>query len=189
MSEAEVASLEAVREMLRGMANTSGLGPSIAGPSQVAEMLERIQRELNAQAGLHLRNAQLCVRVLGYGQFDPFPSYAFTAGRAHRVIVYVEVDRFAQRESQGSDGDPRFEVELSQRLELYDVADDLNIWNRAAETDKTASRNRLRDYYLINQIVLPPNLGVGRYHLKIVMRDLISGQSAETIIPIEIVAG
>jgi hypothetical protein len=80
-------------------------------------------------------------------------------------------------------------VKLSQRLELYHIADDLNTWNRSAETDTTISRNRLRDYYLINQITLPPNLGVGRYNLKVVMRDLIANQVVEAIIPIEIVAG
>jgi hypothetical protein len=50
------------------------------------------------------------------------------------------------------------------------------------------SRNRLRDYYLTNRVRLPGNLGVGRYHLKVVMRDLIGEKVAETIIPIEIVA-
>jgi hypothetical protein len=79
-------------------------------------------------------------------------------------------------------------VELSQRLELYHAADDLNTWNRAAETVRDESRNRLRDYYLTNRVRLPGNLGVGRYHLKVVMRDLIGEKVAETIIPIEIVA-
>lgn len=133
--------------------------------------------------------AELCTRVNGFGRYETFPANRFIAGRAQPVIVYTEVDRFGHRESTGSDGTPRYEIELSQRLELYHVADNLNTWNRAAEVDKTVSRNLVRDYYLINQVTLPANLTIGKYHLKVVMRDLVSGHAAETIIPIEIVAG
>ncbi len=190
LSEAEQASLEAVGQLLRSMATDSGSGSTtIASPSEIAGMLERVQRDLNAQAGLKISNVQLCTRVSGYGQFEPFPTNTFVAGRAQRAIVYAEVERFAQRETTGTDGLPRFGVELTQRLELYHVADDLNIWNRAAETDNTTSRNRLRDYYLINQITLPANLSVGKYTLKVLMRDLVSDQVAEAIIAIEIVSG
>ncbi|MBL4590583.1 MAG: hypothetical protein JKY96_01350 [Phycisphaerales bacterium] len=190
LSDAERASLDAVSQMLRSMVNNSSAGSgTIASPTEVSGMLERIQRDLNAKAGLKITNVHLCTRVSGYGQFEPFPTNTFIAGRTQRAIVYVEVERFAQRETTGSDGSPRFGVELTQRLELYHVADDLNIWNRAAETDKTTSRNRLRDYYLINQITLPSNLGVGKYTLKVVMHDTVSGQVAEAIIPIEIVSG
>lgn len=189
LSDAEKASLEAVRSMLRSIVGDEDGGGTIASPSEVSTMLTRIQRELNAEAGLAINDAKLCISVSGYGQYEQFPSNRFVAGRTHRAIVYVEMDRFTQREMTGPDGDARYEVKLSQRLELYHIADDLNTWNRSAETDTTISRNRLRDYYLINQITLPPNLGVGRYNLKVVMRDLIANQVVEAIIPIEIVAG
>lgn len=189
LSDAEQASLDAVRSMLRSIVGDENGGGTIASPSEVSTMLTRIQRELNAEAGLAINDAKLCISVSGYGQYEQFPSNRFVAGRTHRAIVYVEMDRFTQREMTGPDGEARYEVKLSQRLELYHIADDLNTWNRSAETDTTISRNRLRDYYLINQITLPPNLGVGRYHLKVVMRDLIANQVVEAIIPIEIVAG
>ena len=114
-------------------------------------------------------------------------SNEFVAGQAQEVIVYVEVDRFGHRALTGNDGQPRYEVEMSQRLELYHVADDLNTWNRAAEVDRSVSRNKVRDYYLINKITLPKNLGVGRYHLKVVMRDLVDEKIGEAIIPIRMV--
>jgi hypothetical protein len=50
------------------------------------------------------------------------------------------------------------------------------------------SRNKRRDFYLINRIELPSTLSIGRYQLKVIMRDLVSGAEAEAIIPIEIVA-
>ena len=160
----------------------------IASPSEVSAQLEEIKRGLDVWAGLRIEKAALCTRVDGFGRYETFSSYRFVAGRSQPVIVYVELERFAQRELLGPDGQSRFETNLSQRLELYHVADDLNTWNRAAETVSDETRNRLRDYYLINQVTLPATLGVGRYHLKVVMRDLIGDRVAETIIPIEIVA-
>lgn len=184
LSDAEQASLNAVRLFLSSISSEG----SIASPAQVASQLEEIHKQLNAWAGMTIKKAALCTQVDGFGRYETFSSYRFVAGVAQPAIVYVELERFAQRELTGPDGQPRYETKLSQRLELYHVADDLNTWNRSAETVVDETRNLLRDYYLINQITLPANLGVGRYHLKVVMRDLIGERSAETIIPIEIVA-
>ncbi len=183
LSDAERASLDAARSFLRSMSSQG----SIASPGEVASQLEDIQAQLNEWAGLVIKKSALCTRVDGYGRYETFPSYRFIAGQSQPVIVYAELERFGQREFVGPDGQARFETKLSQRLELYHVADDLNTWNRAADTVTDVTRNHLRDYYLINQITLPANLGVGRYHLKVVMRDLIADKVAETIIPIEIV--
>lgn len=184
LSEPERASIDAVRSLLSSMTSEG----EIASPDAVSGALETIKTQLDAWAGLTIRRAALCTRVDGYGRYETFPSYRFIAGQAQEVIVYTEVDRFAQRTTTGPDGQARYGLELSQRLELYHVADDLNTWNRAAETLRDESRNRLRDYYLTNRVWLPSNLGVGRYHLKIVMRDLLGDKVAETILPIEIVA-
>lgn len=184
LSDAEKASLDAARSLLRAMQARG----EIASPAEVSDQLEQIKQSLDSWAGLAIKRAALCTSVQGYGKYETFPSYRFIAGRRQEVIVYTELERFAQRESTGPDGMPRYTAQLSQRLELYHVADDLNTWNRAAETVTDESRNRMRDYYLTNQVQLPPNLGVGRYHLKIVMRDLVSEKVAEAIIPIEIVA-
>jgi len=184
LSEPERASIDAVRSLLGSMTSEG----QIASPDEVSNALETIKTELDAWAGLSIRRAALCTRVEGYGRYETFPSYRFIAGQEQEVIVYTELERFTQQITMGPDGQPRFGIELSQRLELYHVADDLNTWNRAAETLRDESRNRLRDYYLTNRVWLPGNLGVGRYHLKIVMRDLLGEKMAETIIPIEIVA-
>jgi hypothetical protein len=184
LSEPELATIDAVRSLLRSMTSEGEL----VSPDRLLSQLEDIHTQLNAWAGLSIKRAALCTRVEGYGRYETFPSYRFLAGRAQEVIVYTELDHFMQREGTGPDGQTRYEIELSQRLELYHVADDLNTWNEPADTVHDVSRNRLRDYYLTNLVKLPANLGVGRYHLKIVMRDLIGEKVSETIIPIEIVA-
>lgn len=184
LSDAELSTLRAVREVFDSISSSGG----IASPDAAAEALERVKRDLDRASGIRVARALLCTRVDGFGKYEPFASNEFVAGTAQEVIVYVEVDRFGHREITGNDGQPRFEVEMSQRLELYHVADDLNTWNRAAEVDRSVSRNRVRDYYLINKITLPRNLGVGRYHLKVVMRDLVDEKVAEAIIPIRMLA-
>ena len=183
LSEAERVSLEAVRTLFRSF-NADG---AIASPEAIANGLKEVQSQLGAWAGMTISKSALCTHVDGFGRYETFPSYRFIAGQAQKAIVYVELERFGQREFTGTDGQARYETRLSQRLELYHVADDLNTWNRAAETVTDISRNQLRDYYLINQITLPANLGVGRYHLKVVMRDLVGDTVAESIIPIEVV--
>lgn len=183
LSDSELSTLSAVREMFDGVVSSG----EIASPEKVGDLLTRLKDDLDRASGIRVSRALLCTRVDGFGRYEPFTSNEFIAGRAQEVIVYVEVDRFAQRELTGNDGQPRFEVEMSQRLELYHVADDLNTWNRAAEIDRSVSRNRVRDYYLINKITLPANLGVGRYHLKVVMRDLVGERVGESIIPIRMV--
>ncbi|MGV6814006.1 MAG: hypothetical protein ACWA5W_03235, partial [Phycisphaerales bacterium] len=183
LSDAERLSLDAARAFLRSLSADG----SIASPDQIAKELKDIQIQLGTWTGMEITKSALCTSVQGFGRYETFPSYRFIAGKAQPAIVYVELERFGQRAFVGPDGQPRYEIKLSQRLELYHVADDLNTWNRAAETVTDVSRNTLRDYYLINKITLPANLGVGRYHLKVVMRDLIDDTVAETIIPIEIV--
>ncbi len=184
LSEAELSSLRAAQEVLTSISSSG----TIASPEAVAKVLERVKNELDRQSGIRIVKSILCTRVDGFGKYEPFSSNDFIAGQAHEIIVYVEVDRFGWREMTGNDGQPRYEVELSQRLELYHVADDMNTWNRAAEVDRSVSRNRVRDYYLINKITLPANLGVGKYHLKVVMRDLVEDRVGESIVTIRMVA-
>ena len=184
LSESERASLDAARAFLKTMSSEG----SIASPSEVAAGLSQIQTKLGRWAGLSISKAALCTDVYGFGRYETFDSYRFVAGRAQRMVVYIELERFGQREFLGPDGQARFESKLSQRIELYHAADDLNAWNQPIDTVSDVTRNRLRDYYLTNMITLPANLGVGRYHLKVVVRDLVGERGAETIIPIEVVS-
>lgn len=184
LSSAEMATLSAARDVLRAIASSE----SIASPAEVSDVLERVRRELDTSSGMRVTRATLCTSVSGFGLYDEFPTSEFLAGVPHEVIVYVEVDRFAHEEILGEASEPRYEVEMSQRLELYHVADDVNTWNRAAERVTERSRNKVRDFYLTNYVVLPATLRAGSYHLKVVMRDLVGGTVAERVIPLRIVA-
>ena len=185
-----------------------GLNPA-RGPVDADRFADLVMQEadrLNEALPLRITRAVLATRVAGFGQFNAYPmverrggrppAYRFVAGRPARMIVYVEVDRFAREHTSasghplgGDAGGERWVVDLSQKLELW--TDGLNVWNRPVERDRTESVNRVRDYYLIHPIELPANLGVGEYQLKVVMRDENPEMPSvhEVSIPIEIVSG
>ncbi len=184
----EVRTLLAAHEFLSGLSAGGGL----PDPGSVSDLLGDVKERLDEHAPLKITAAELCTRVMGYGQYDMFPkaadgSYQFVSGRRQPIILYVEVDRFGRRPKVGTDGLARWEVSLSQTLEIYHDADDLLVMARDAETDTSLSRNKIRDYYLINQTYLPENLSIGRYNLKVTMRDENKQAVATSIIPVTIV--
>jgi hypothetical protein len=164
----------------------------LADPSNASNDLIKSLRPVS---GLIILRTALCTRVEGFGRFDPYSTSTFVQGRTLRAIVYVELDGFATRPARDSDpvmsnvaiGD-QVSVDLTQSLSLYHDADDLLAWHRPARGVIETSRNKRRDFYLIQQIDLPPTLTVGRYNLKVTVTDRTTQAQAEAIIPIEIVA-
>lgn len=185
--EADVA--KATRELFnRLQAESSASADALA----VAGILTSTADGLSAKAPVRISDAQLCTKVESFGRFDPFKSNAFLAGRQHRVIVYVELDRFASRPATSSESElaksGNWVVELSQELELIHDADGRQQWYRPPQTVIDASRSRRRDFYLVNTIELPPTLSVGAYSLKVILRDKTTGSVDERVIPIQIIA-
>lgn len=164
----------------------------LADPSNASNDLIK---SLRPAGGLMILRTALCTRVEGFGRFDPYSTSTFVQGRTLRAIVYVELDGFATRPARDSDPvmsnvaiDEQVSVDLTQSLSLYHDADDLLAWHRPARGVIETSRNKRRDFYLIQQIDLPPTLTVGRYNLKVTVTDRTTQAEAEAIIPIEIVA-
>jgi hypothetical protein len=180
--------LLAAHQLFEGL--SAGGGTMDAG--RAMDIVEGVQDRLNQTAPLKISAAELCTRVSGFGQYATFPknadgSFTFQAGRRQPVIIYVEVDRFG-RKPVVEDGVTKWDVTLSQELQIFQVSDNLLVTSRAAETDRTVARSKMRDYYLINQTFLPETLATGRYALKVIMRDAHKNAVAESIIPFQIVA-
>lgn len=167
-----------VREGMRGSA-----GDLQAIPRAAEAFSDRLANE----QPLTITDAQLCARVEGFGRYRPLPT-RLLAGRAHPAIVYTEVDHFGTRAGAGPDGEPGHTVELSQELALYHDADGLLAWRRPEQAVTDFSRNRRRDFFIVQRIDLPQTLTVGMYRLKVTVHDRVTGETAETIIPIEVVA-
>lgn len=181
--------LLAAHEFFQGLA----ADPQQANTDNAMTLVDTVRERLNETAPLRITAAELCTRVWGYGQYETFDkasdgSYRFMIGRRQPIIIYTEVDRFGRSPTIDADGVAQWKVELSQELQVFHLADDLLVTARSAETDTSLSRSKMRDYYLINQTYLPESLSLGKYHLKIIMRDANKNAIAETVIPFQIVA-
>ncbi|MBS0195908.1 MAG: hypothetical protein JSR77_04040 [Planctomycetes bacterium] len=149
-----------------------------------------------SSSNLRVARAVLCTKVMGFGKYNPYSSTTFSAGRAVPAIIYVEIENFASRPAR--DGDPTIadaalselsSVELSQSLTLYQDPSGLQAWHHPSQSVIETSRGQRRDFYLIQQVELPRTLSIGRYNLKVTVKDKTSGQESEAMIPVTIVAG
>lgn len=132
-----------------------------------------------------IRDVQLCRRVEAFGVYDAFETNTMMAGRVTPWrIVYVELDHFTSRQNVGS---KVHQVRVTQEVTLYD-RDGLVVWRqpRAEITDE--SRNRRRDFFIVQLIRLPANLGVGEFNLKVTVTDLADGSQDEAMVSLKVVA-
>jgi hypothetical protein len=160
---------------------------AMAGPAQ------DLADSLIAWKPLAIAEAKLCTKVDGYGVYNELRKFdgehKFLVGRPARMIVYLEPVNF-QRTSVSREGVWGHEVRLMQDLRLYHSAKDTDtlVWRKPDQQINDFSRNRRRDFFVVQVVELPANLGVGAYRLKAILTDASNGAVAETIIPIEIVA-
>lgn len=160
----------------------------INGGENPAEAFRIASEILGEESALRVARARLCSRVDGFGRYQPFSKDTFLAGRTLRAIVYSEIDGFRAQPTSVDGGDPGWEVRLSQELLLYHDADGTLAWRLAPRTSRYTSRTRPRDYFIVNQVALPPTLTIGSYKLKVVTTDDATGAVDEAIIPIQVVA-
>jgi hypothetical protein len=149
-----------------------------------AVWLQKALDDMRAHEPISIRMTDLCSRVDGYGVYTPFQSHTFLAGRANAVIVYVELDNFRSVDI----GDQQHEVKLQQAIEMYNDADGLRVWGSSPVQVLDRSRNRRRDFFVVQLIELPARLSVGKYLMKVRITDQHGGSVAETSIPLEFVA-
>lgn len=183
LAESDKKSLDALRGVMTELSKPNM--PS--DPAVVERSLRSAADRLAGQQVVKVSRAALCSRVNGYGQIDPIASNTFIAGRSARAILYIELDDFANRQDSGKAGQTTWTVELSRELGLY--ANGMLAWHRKPTSVRETSLNRRRDFYLIEEVEFPATLGVGKYDLKITVRDVAAGGTqAEYTLPIQIVA-
>jgi hypothetical protein len=146
--------------------------------------LETLLADAFGQAPLTISHADLCRSVAGYGVYEPMGSHHFLSGQVNRAIVYVEVDDFAAAPLD----DEMYEVRLVQELILYKEDDGLAVWRHEPTQIVDASRNRRRDFYIVQMISLPARLGEGRYRLKVRVSDQHGDAVDETTLRLQVVA-
>ncbi|MAE63592.1 MAG: hypothetical protein CMJ18_04920 [Phycisphaeraceae bacterium] len=133
---------------------------------------------------IRISRVELVSRVESFGVYEPFERYEYVAGREIPMIVYVELDQFKVVRTT----DDRYEVKLTQEIELYTDSDGVMVWRQPTEQVVDRCFNHRRDFFIRQLIRLPNVLNVGKYLLKIRVTDLHGGSVQERTIPIVLVA-
>lgn len=179
--------LEALRTVGRSLVEESVLDRS---PGSLANVLTSVARDLSASEPIAITDAALCTRIFGYGRYEGQPGNRFVAGRPNRVSIYTELDHFGTRESRSNDagvmpGDT-IASEVSQTVVLFSGG--IQAWSVPKQSVVLPGKKPQRDLFLRQVVDLPANLTIGKYELKVIVRDETDGSVAETLLPLEIVA-
>ncbi|MEX2216399.1 MAG: hypothetical protein WD768_19970 [Phycisphaeraceae bacterium] len=189
LRDSDIASLTPSQQQLvkEFHALLSALGRQITAGENVDR--PNVMQRVNAIVGeqpMSIRAVKLCERVRGFGVYEELQSLSLLAGRDHPMVIYVEIDQFKTVQSTGDK--PTHQVKLSQEVVLYNESDGLAVWQLPAEQIVDESRNRRRDFYVVQPTRLPARLTVGKYILKVRVRDLLGGTRDEMSVQINVVA-
>ena len=150
-----------------------------------------LQQRLKLTPDLELPTLALCTRVRGFGDFDEWTvrndsdQYSFVAHSAQPVIIYLEMEGF----SSDLNNDDLWETVTSQHLTIYSDRDGIPVWKEDWQSASDHSRKQRRDYFTVQKFTLPRGLSVGRYQLKVRVRDEKTGAETEQNIPFTMTAG
>ncbi len=150
-----------------------------------------LQQRLKLTPDLELPTLALCTRVRGFGDFDEWTvrndqdQYSFIAHSAQPVIIYLEMEGF----TSDLNNDDLWETVTSQHLTIYSDRDGIPVWKEDWQSASDHSRKQRRDYFTVQKFTLPRGLSVGRYQLKVRVRDEKTGAETEQNIPFTMTAG
>ncbi len=158
-------------------------------PEAIVAAVNALYSGLADEPQLRLPHVALCTEVRGFGDYDQFPlnqagRYAFLAHSRQQVVIYVEIEDFTSELNNKG----QWLTELSQQWVVYSDSDGIPVWREDWQVGVDMSRNRRDDFWIVQVITLPKELSVGRYQLKIHIRDEMSGAETETAIDFEMVA-
>lgn len=190
LSPAEREMVDTLAPLLHALAT----GDRSDAPRRIGEAIDDVARALPGVLPVRINDAALATDIYGFAAYRPFERYAFQAGRTNRVLLYTEPASFQSRlttepASRGQADNPgAYEVVLGLELRLYNERGSMLAWRKPEERVAIRSDRPRTEIYLGTVIDLPASLSVGRYQLKVIVRDQADGSEDERVIPIEIVA-
>lgn len=153
-------------------------------PTAVAAAAGTLRDSLVQKPELRLPTMAFCTRVGGFGDYTPFSRNAFLAHSDQKTIVYLEIGDFTSHANEKGE----FVTELAQQLIVYDDRDGIPVYTEDWQTAVDVTKNQRQDFFTVQVITLPKALSVGKYTLKVRVRDEKSGAETEGSIPFEMVA-
>jgi len=183
LTEEERMTLQALQDWFLAM--ESGMNDQDAVLETVLESLRGLQASLRQTPQFGLAESSLVTRVGGFGDIDEWTlkneeeQYNFIAHSGQEIILYLELDGFESR----LDGTGRWETSTSQQLVIYSDRDGIPVWREQWQTATDMAGSRRNDYFTAQKIEIPNNLSVGKYQLKVRVRDEFSQSESEATIP------
>lgn len=177
---------EGTRLLFRSLMNVSmAVRDTLRNPSisteNVLSKVDELRHILAEQSDPLISTIALCRQVVTYGVYEEMNQEDLIAGRNTQTIVYSEIENF----SSESTSDGLFETRLGTRLELLS-ADGQSVWQKEEPEIVDRCRRKREDFFIAQRVTFPPTLQAGRYVLKVMVEDKISGKVSEAIHPIEI---
>jgi len=164
------------------------LGEKLEGSDDARDVLtnalQGLVSDLDDTPPLTLATMAICYSVDGFGNYESFDDLAFLANESQDVLVYLEVENFASELSDNGD----WLTKLDQKLEIYDDASGIRAWSVDWQPAVDRSATRRQDFFTTQRITLPERLSIGRYQLKVTMRDILSGAEAESSVTFDMTA-
>jgi hypothetical protein len=151
---------------------------------RLLSLIDELKQTVSNRGPLTIARAEFCTRVDGFGRFRPFSRNAFLAGSGQQVVIYTEIDEF----SSARNAEGQWVTDLSQELSIYNTHDNIPVWRLDWQPATDVSATKLSDFFITHLITIPERLGVGRYTMKVRVRDEAAGSIAEAGIEFQIVA-
>ena len=180
---------ERERELLIAFQTFFGtLGKRLDGSREAEEVFEEsiaeLRRSITREPQLTIPAAHLCTVVDGFADYQKFPKYSFLAMSGQQAVVYTEVGSYMSE----LDDSGEYVTRLSQKLTIYSERDGIPVWSEDWFSTVDRVTTKRRDFFLTQVMTIPQSLGVGRYNLKIQLRDETTGAETETAIAFDMVA-
>lgn len=143
------------------------------------EQFRQILEQIRERAPLELDKVCFCRKIDGFGQYEAVSGHEFQAGSdgqpGERVQVYVEVRNFRCVAKQG-----KYETRLGSALEIRDEKG-RKVVALTPEPSADLSQTPRQDYFLNFQFHVPAKLPVGRYDLRVTVKDLTPSASGKKV--------
>ena len=164
------------------------LGRSLEGDVDseqvLVEAVQDLRNRLVVEPALSIPTVAMCTRVVNFGKYDEIEPRRFLANGNSQFALYVELENFVSELSK----DEEWVTEISLEVRIYADRDGVlaakDDWQLAVDVAK----HKRSDFYIAHLVELPNSLGVGKYNLKVRVRDERSGSIAESGLDFTLVA-
>lgn len=183
LTDDQRAALTALQQWFLAMEH--GMQDREATMEMLTEAIHGLQASLNRKSSFGMAQQSLVTRVGGFGDVDEWAfrsehdEYNFIAHSGQEIILYMELEGFDSR----LDTKGQWETATSQQLVIYSDRDGIPVWREGWQTATDLSRTRRSDYFTAQKVKIPTNLSVGKYQLKVRVRDEKTNAESETTIP------